>query len=372
MSRPTLALVHHDPAELRAWYGGLVALAAGHGLEVVLIAPASDDVDAMLAPGVGHAPAPLDRSSAPGIALSVPVIAGALVERGAALVHALTMRAAIATAAAQRVARVPRTMVTLDARLPTPPAGRLRGALGRAASAGVQALVRTSDRVVVFDGADADAVRAMEVPVSRIARFDAAMGVDVDAIADPTTPADAARARAAARLDLGPDEAPVIVWSDALPAPALLRALAGVRVERVGTDTPRARALDMVRTAAVVVLPESDVRVAEGAMVAGSLGRPVVAATGPRTRAVVRHEETGLLSAAEPDALASAVRRVLAQPASAEAWGRAASRLARRAWDRDLAQRRLLGIYESVLRGGEPVHVATDGRLVPGGRRELT
>lgn len=372
MSRPTLALVHHDAAELRAWYGGAVALAAGHGLDVVLVAPASDDVSAMLGPGVAHVAAPLDRTSAARVALSVPVVAGALVDRGVALVHALSTRAATATAAAQRVARVPHVVVTLDAPLPAPRAGRLRGALSRALSAEVDTLVRRSDRVVVFDGADADAVRTSGVPVSRIARFDAAMGIDVDAIADPTVPDDAARARAAARLGLAPDAGLVVIWGDASVAPTLARALSEVVVERVDATTPRGRAIDLVRMAAVVVLADGDVRVAEGALVAGCLGRPVVAVDGPRTRAVVRHEETGLLTGARPDAVASSVRRVLADGASAERWGRAASRLARRAWDRDLAQRRLLGIYESVLRGGAPVHVATDGRLVPGGRRELT
>lgn len=377
--RPVLALVHDDPVELVDWYGGVVAQAAAHGLGVVVVAPASPGVDALASPGVHIVHAPLERGSTARTALAMPVLSGALVERRVTLAHALSTRTATLIEAARPVVRDLRTVVTLDEALPAPAGGRLRRSLGRWRQAALERALGHAERVVVFDAEQGDAVRASGVPVSRIARFDAAMGVDVEQVADPTTPPDAVRARAIARLGLGANVSVVVLWArdgdatvDATRS-ALTAACPSARIEVVDAATPFGRALDLVRAAAVVVHPAGVTRVATGVLLAGAVGVPVVAARSARTRSLVRPEETGLLVPEEPSALAEGAARVIASPALLATWGDAGRRLARRAWDRDLAQRRLLGIYESVLRGGAPVHVARDGRLVgDGGRRELT
>jgi glycosyltransferase involved in cell wall biosynthesis len=125
----------------------------------------------------------------------------------------------------------------------------------------------------------------------------------------------------------------------------------GGRVRRLGFD-PDVRTL--VAHADIVVQPSLSEGFGLAVLEAMAAGRPVVATRCGGPEEILEDGVSGLLApVGDPEALAAAIRRVLARPAEAAALGRAA---ARRARDFDLAgtARRTEAVYAQLLDAARP------------------
>lgn len=222
-------------------------------------------------------------------------------------------------------------------------------------------------------------LRARGVPAGRIVRIP--NGVDVDGAG----PADAARLRQALGLEPG---APVVIYLGRLIADKGLAWLLGVwrdvtrdvlaaRLLLVGDgpEGPRLRALAgdlgiaatvsflgyrpdvdaLLSVAGVLVLPSRSEGMSNAVLEAMAHGLAVVATDVAGNRAVVAHEEDGLLVPYDDHpALAAALRRLLGDPALRARLGRAAARKAEAAFSIGAVAAAYDGLYRELVAGRAP------------------
>jgi glycosyltransferase involved in cell wall biosynthesis len=103
----------------------------------------------------------------------------------------------------------------------------------------------------------------------------------------------------------------------------------------------------------VVVLPTRREGLPKALLEAGAVGRAVVATDVPGCREVVRHEINGLLVPPDdPDALASAIRRLLEDPELRREFGAEGRRIVEAEFTQEIVAARTLELYERLLWNG--------------------
>ncbi|MEO7334532.1 MAG: glycosyltransferase family 4 protein, partial [Gemmatimonadales bacterium] len=104
---------------------------------------------------------------------------------------------------------------------------------------------------------------------------------------------------------------------------------------------------DVLRQASVVCLPSYREGLPKALLEAAAAGRPIVTTDAPGCRDVVRDGWNGLLvPVGDPIALASALRRMLADPTESEQMGRRGRERAEREFDQDAVADATLALYE--------------------------
>lgn len=360
MTAPNIALVASPRASFDDAYTELAGALAGAGAVV--------RVDGAASPLVGSAVEPLPV--APGNAAADAACALALIarwsERPPDLVHALDSDALGAARIAARAVGVPRLVATLDA---TFDGATRRGPrwTRRLAYRRARAAHRAADRFVALSAGAADAWVALGVDRSKVTLLDSGMGIPFDAFFEGPT-AERRRNESRAALDLS---AEALVVAGVGPEESVRRVVAGAGLDGVvtlhvpGAEEGRRRA---VAASDVLISCASDAGHALAVKEAMASGIPVIATRVTGHSEVVRHRDCGVLYRdGDLDAAATGLK-ALGDPKVRAVAGDRARALAGRLFDRDLAVRKLVALYDAVLSGeaAAPARLTADGRVVEG------
>lgn len=398
MALPRICFVSDNAWRANAELPELVSVLTGEGLVVEVAMPAGDrrrlDAAGALVREIPMA------SGVAGRAASLPLLVAAFTEHRPDLVHATSLHAARVAFEAAGVAQVPLRVASLERLAGEAPSGRRLPGRARqwwtrtidtARSAWLGRLVGGADAVFALDRTVAEDANRMGVVTRDWTVLDNGMGAAVTRLlveGDPAPWIDAARkrlgladARFVVTTVVRPPVGDVVARWEAMVEAAAAR-LPGARFVLVAegglvVDVPRHLASRVVvapetvdRTTAmhaadVLAQPESDATEALPVMEAAALRVPAVVADSGALPSRVEPGRSGLrVQPRDADAFVTALKTLHDAPGDREAMGARARQYALRLFDRDLANGRILQVYDGLLSGPQPAKLTPDGRLV--------
>lgn len=398
MALPRICFVSDDAWRANAELPELVSVLTGEGLPVEVAMPAGDR-RRLDAAGAIVREIPM-ASGMVGRAASVPLLVAAFAERRPDLVHATSLHAARVAFEAAGVAGVPLRVASLERIAGDAPAGRRlpgaarrlwTGALGAARSAWLGRLVDAADATFALGRPVADAAEALGISTKDWTVLDNGMGAAVTQLlveGDPTPWVEAARKRvgvASARFVVATVVRPpvgdlIAQWESVVQAAAarlpgahfVVVVEGGLKVDvpanlrdRVTVAPDAVDRVTAMHAADVLLQPESDAVGALPVMEAAALRVPAVVADAGALPSRVEPGRSGVrVPAGDAAAFVAALKALHDSPTDREAMGARARQYALRLFDRDLANGRILQVYDGLLSGPQPAKLTPDGRLV--------